>query len=288
MYAEYMFADVIRPRSSLQRDFSWLSKCEALMINLHHRMQKAGLCCKTHHGTTWVCDYTNVGLSEYLLALVVLWPCLAICSSFQYSHCRRDVLEDSLFGWLTSNLADPHMRILDRTMTCGLRSITNWPGCVTSLSDECACLRDYFIAYPQSSLAYTLGEGRIVLFHHLLNCGIDPNYQSRRSMHRRRFEDKCRRSVWQSWLRAVYLDLETEQRMHPAGLGSMRNDARRNVRDLVAICLRHGADPDCFVCVSRYHSGGACRLETLESVLATITPQDSLSRLRALRTTYLT
>lgn len=99
---------------------------------------------------------------------------------------------------------------------------------------------------------------------------------------------ECRRSVWQNWLRVVILKVQAENFRHPSGLDSVSNSIKSKIHDIVAVFLRHGADPTASICISRHCDGGACKLEPLESVLATVTLQDRLSQLQSSRIRYST
>lgn len=133
-----------------------------------------------------------------------------------------------------------------------------------------------------------LRDGRFGLFQYLLDCGIDPNRQVHRRFGVPMARHDCRHSVWQSWLRAVSLKIKSEKLRHPAGFDSVSNNIKKAVGDIVPIFLRHGADPTCLICVSTRYDCEDCRLEPLESVLATITSQDRLGQLQALRIAYAT
>lgn len=286
--AEDIFASVTSSRLSRQDDYSWLSRCEALMIKFHQRMQKTGACRKDHHRTVRLYEFISAEVSEYLSALIVLEPCLAIGSNIQDLHNRRNVLEDFLFvrhNSLFGVFAESHTRILDQAVICGLRSTTSSWGFVTPLSGKYTYLRGCSTAYLQSPLACMCAERHTRLLRHLLSCGIDPNRRSHVNTWQPLGKDKCNRSIWQNWLRTAYLELEAEHLKHPVGFGSIWNHARHWISDSVALLLQYGADPTCSICVSRHHDGEACELESLENVLSAIIPQNGLSRLQALRTT---
>ena len=293
--AEFTFARAIAcSQSSQPSDSAWASRCEALMIDVHQRMQKAGMCRRVHHNPTWVFEYTHVGLSEYLSALIVLWPRLAIYPGYGITSLPFNVLERFLFGLLTRIFAESHMRIPSRTARCGLRSSASPWGCVSSSIDKSIRLQERTTPHSHYRMVYMSGDRRIRLFHHLLSCGIDPNHQTVEQYLWRPSHSPnstCRRSVWQTWLREVWLELqyqEAEKRKHPTGFGSDLNHVKNKVSDLVAVFLRHGADPTCSVCVSRHHDGEACKLVPLESILASTTSQDTLVQLQALRSMHLT
>ena len=232
----------LNQQSSRQRDYAWLSRCETLMFNAHERMLKAGICRRTHHSLVWIHEYIIVGLSKYLQALIVLWPCLAVRQKLDSGP---DLLEAFLSGWLTSMFDRPQTIMLDGVATCGLRSTMN-PRCVvSSLSGEYTCLYERSTAYLRHPLAYMLSGRHVKLFRHLLSCGIDPNHQSYKCSHRGVPGDLCDQSLWQDWLRFVYLELEVEQLEHPAGLDIVLNHVRNSIKDVMAVFLQHGADPAC-------------------------------------------
>lgn len=274
-----------------QPDVAWFSRCELLMLNVHQRMQKAGICREYHHRTSWIHAYIALGLSEYLLALIVSWPCLAIRPSFFIPTGRapaNEILDEFLSGWLTLIFAEPDIKILNSTMICGLRSTSSSWGHVASLNDDAVYSPDHSTACLQRRLACMLGDRRLRLFHSLLNCGINPNRQIRWDFGVPMAKPECRGSVWQNWLRAVSLQIEEKTSRRPDGFDSISDSIKNKVGDIVAVFLRHGADPNCLICISnRYHMKD-CRLEPLESVLATITSQDRLGQLQALRIAYAT
>jgi hypothetical protein len=290
--AEEIFAHVVLwSRFSPQDDSAWLTKCEALMIHTHQGLQKAGMCLRIHHGMMSVRNYTNVGLSEYLLALIVLWPCLPLCQSTKVRDNKYHVLDEFLLGWLDSIFAYPPARTLNRTAFCGLRQIASSSASVPLVSDGYTCSQGPSTTLSQDPLACIARERHIRIAHHLLSCGTNPNHQ--RPLKFEWGASKCdaKRSTWQSWLRLVWLKLsyrEAEERKHPIKFGSISNHAKNNISDMVAVLLRHGADPNCSVCISRHLDGGACKLESLENVLASITSKDRLRELQALRTKYST
>jgi hypothetical protein len=289
--AEDIFAQSIRsrwPQLLSQRDRAWLAKCEALTLHVHQRMQKAGICRINHHSTTWVHRYINAGLSEYLLALMVLWPCHAVRASGVTGSPEDNVLERFLLGWLTSTFAEPQIRMLDRAAMGGLQSMASSRGCVPSLPDDFTCSTVRFTTYLQNSLAAT-GDGRIKLFQKLLSCGIDPNYETFGQPRWRAPDRSCRRSVWQNWLRVVYLELckkEASELKHPAKIGNFSNHVKNTISDFVTVFMQYGADPTCSICISSHLDVEDCKLESLESVLPIITLHDRLSQVQTLRIMY--
>jgi hypothetical protein len=260
------------------------------MISFHQRMQKAGACRRKDHNASWVEEYTRLGLSEYLSDFMVMWPCLTIGYRSPNTLGAINLLDKFLSGWLDSIFDEPPTRILNRTAMCGLRSTKTSLGCGLSLSGGSSCSQGRSTAHLRYPLACMLPDGRTKIFQTLFSCGINPNDQSLWSSECQAFNKDVRRSIWQTWLSAVWDKLHTEEaekRKHLTGFDGL-NRAKQNINDLVAVFLQHGADPSCFICIVRHCDRKDCRLEPLESVLATITSHNHLSQLQALRSTYLT
>jgi hypothetical protein len=288
--AERIFTDAIDWSQRLgHRDFAWLRRCEALIISIHQQTQKAGMCRRSDHEDTGVYHYVKAGLSEYYSALVVLWPCQALQT---YAN-RATELEIFLWAWLRSMFKASDARMPNMIAACGLRSIASPWGLIPSSSKESTCLKGCSIANLQYPSARMLGDRRVELLDYILSCGVDPNHQGVEQFDWDSswcsLTGQCR-TVWQSWLRAVWLELdhgEAENRRHPTVFGSILNHVKKNISDFVAVFLRHGADPTCSICVSLHLDGGFCKMETLDNILATITSPEGLSHFQTLRTTYL-
>jgi hypothetical protein len=124
------------------------------------------------------------------------------------------------------------------------------------------------------------------LLYHLLQCGADPNQHISST----NLPGACRRTVWQDWLRSVYLRLKRHDRQEQTlktstGASVSLQHVKRQVSDIIAALLRQGADPTCKLCISIHNDAQtACRLVTLADALNYIVSYDVLRRLQALRT----
>jgi len=281
-----VFHRIARSRiASLPHDVAWLLKCEALMTHIHQRMQEAGNCHHYNHTASHLAKLTEAGLANYVLAILTSWPHIAM-SSLMADSIAESVLTALLGEWLESMFAEPHVKIPSNTTVNA--TVTSCP-LIPSVSNGLANRRYFSFAALRHSLAYTMRDQRTKLLEHLLGWGLDVNARSCKHFDSGASSDICDRSIWQNWLRAAVLEVRSWNRgisnnERSDGFRTTLENAKASIRDIVAVLLRYGADPDCAICIYDHRERGPCRQVSLESALETITPQDGLGQIQDLRT----
>lgn len=274
--AEYDWRDILFWSTKLPIDQLWLADCEALVIARHKRSCECLGLEHTlfHEGYTFECARTRS--LEYMLTIMRSWPRLAI----KYGSLEN--LGGFFSGWLThiieectGNVAERSDRGIDHESSSSQPAFAVRSG----LSE----VQSIWHVVLQSCFGTTARESHMILLNQLLYCGLDVNQQHLEDLtHHSR---PHRGSIWQNWLRLVYLKIKQEG-PGPFSLGDSLERFKRKISDIALAFLQNGADPTSTTCISFHISKETCPIKMpVEAVLKDITSYDVLGRAYASRNT---
>jgi hypothetical protein len=282
--AEQDFYNMIREsQRSGSSDRAWLLECE---ISVAERLgQIYNMPCEypwqeLEDKNMQLC--IKVGLTAYPLAIIKRWPHHVITDP------SDNYLNGFLDGYLEFAFGEVHVEAPDQILSSGIRGMKgSWS-------------HDPFNGYGRPGLRKsTLGIltmpltsapecSRIKLLKRILECGTNPNQQGN-DWRVSRFGSRCSGTIWQSWLKCVYLRLKQHKmdsgaREQSTGSHVQIELVKRMISGIIVVLLQHGADPTCTLCISDHMGKNrSCDLVSLASVLASVTSRDSAHRVHTLR-----
>jgi hypothetical protein len=282
--AEQDFYNMIRESQLLASiDRAWLLECET---SVAERLGKI---------YNMPCEYPwqeledknmqlciKVGLTAYPLVIINRWPHHVITDP------SDNYLTRFLDGYLEFAFGEVHVESPDQILNSGIQGM------------EGSWSHDPFNGYGRPGLRRsTLGIltmpltsapecARIRLLKRILECGTNPNQQGN-DWRVSRSGFRCSGTIWQSWLKCVYLRLQQHKmdacaREQSTGSHVQIELVKRMISGIIIVLLQHGADLTCILCISD-HTGKnrSCDLVSLASVLASVTSRDSADRVHTLR-----
>lgn len=255
-------------------DNVWISGCESLLIT---RFQRSCKCLgyehfSFSHQSTY--PYARSGLVDYMFTLMQTWPNTAS------GWGPRGVLAEFLRGWLTLLLEESQEEPNDQIEGSSFPSPTWSQSRIVMQQNVSSGMPELGSVILRNAFTFRLRDSRMRLLDGLLGCGVNMNQKDRAEdwMTNSPFAAKWDRcgSMWQNWLRLVYLKLDSESGkcQQLPRFDKSTDKVKRKITDIVLVFLKHGADPTCTICISPYHEGMACRLMPIQTVLGRIVSYD--------------
>lgn len=268
--------------------------CEALMVR---RLQQGCNCAGDAHYQWSSPDLpyrcATSGLSNYSLAVVTLWPYLAI-----QRYPRGKLLVNVLSGCLKHVIKRSGIRKIDKIGQYCSRATKGTRGLCSLTKDGKISPHGFLFASLQVSSAYALDTSENRLLVYLLRSGADPNHhimgriRSHRGKAARHLPHPVKHTIWETWLSEAYLalrkmDQHTVPREQLDKFHAHIQATKNMISDTVTTLLLHGADPDCVPCISDHEighdTGKPCQALILENILNVIVPCEKVQQIQTLR-----